>query len=267
MSFESGRKLGITASLIAVIMPVIAVITAVSLILSIITSISSISSGTTPVTFSYFGVTIIALFLVGIISFVGFILFIVAMHSLSQYYNEPGIFKNTLYGFILNIVGVVIAGLVEFITLFVAIGHTSTGVNTGSADPTLPSSIFTIFAVFIAVFILGIVSAWLYKRAFNMLAQKSGASNFGTTGLLILVGTILSIVLVGGIIVWIAWIFALMGFLSLKPKAPETSTFAYSTSTPPSTIPDISQKRYCPYCGTENIPGSLYCQSCGKQLQ
>ena len=59
---------------------------------------------------------------IGVIAFVGFILFVVAMHRLSQYYNEPSIFKNTLYGFIVNIVGAITA-LLFYIALTTTVTH------------------------------------------------------------------------------------------------------------------------------------------------
>jgi uncharacterized membrane protein len=73
-------------------------------------------------------------------------------------------------------------------------------------------------------------------RAFNKLAEKSGDDNFKTAGLLYLLGTVLTIVLIGGLLIWIAWIFAAMGFNSLKPKEPPAPTSAYPTSQTSGTV-------------------------------
>ena len=70
-----------------------------------------------------------------------------------------------------------------------------------------------------------IVNGWLYMRAFNKLKEKSGVDNFGTAGILYLVGSIVPIV------GWIAWIFAAMGFQKLKP-ASTSPTVSYSTQPP-----------------------------------
>ena len=56
----------------------------------------------------------------------------------------------------------------------------------------------------------GIVNGLLYMRAFNKLKEKSGVDNFGTAGLLYLIGVFIPL------ITWIAWIFAAMGFNKLK---------------------------------------------------
>ena len=269
MSLESGRKLGLTASLINVIMPIITVITVVFLIMSIFSSITSIATGpqpTLPSSFlAPFGFIIILIIAVGIVGFVGIILFIVAMHNLAEYYNEPGIFKNTLYGFILNIVGGFVAAAIEIVLLVASIGSISSiGSIPQVSTPSAVAPLFTQFIVgFIAVFVValvfGIVSAVLYMRAFSKLAEKSGVGTFRTVGLLYLIGTVVPI---GGILVWVAWILAAIGFHSLKPSS--TSTFAYST--PQATAPSIAQKRYCPYCGRENRGNAVYCGYCGKQL-
>jgi uncharacterized membrane protein len=187
------------------------------------------------------------------------------MHRLAEYYNEPGIFKNTLYAFILNIVGGFVVAAIEIVLLVASIGSIQSIVSTpqvstpSAFNPLFTQLIVEFIAVFAVALVFGIVSAVLYMRAFNKLAEKSGVGTFRTVGLLYLIGTVVPI---GGILVWVAWILAAIGFHSLKPSS--TSTFAYST--PQATAPSIAQKRYCPYCGRENRANAVYCGFCGKQL-
>jgi uncharacterized membrane protein len=277
MSLQSGRKLGLAASLIQIIIPVIAVIVVVIAIVYMIASIPATLTGPNPTlpnfSFLYLGFVAV-LVLVGIVTFIGIILFIIAMHSLSHYYNEPGIFKNALYGFILNIVGSIVAVVVEFVFVLRSIGSLSPSSTLPAAvtpTPPLPplTSIFAQFVLgFLAVlavgFVLAIISAVLYMRAFNKLAEKSGIDNFRTAGLLYLLGQVLAIVLVGALLVWIGWIFAAMGFNSIKPKEPPPPTLVYTTSQ--TTMPTI-KKIYCPNCGTENDANATYCKYCGRKLQ
>ena len=279
MSFESGRKLGLTASLIAVLMPVIIGIVYVLLIFSSITRSFSgsnpSSSGLSPFPLS----TIILFSLVGAITLAGLILFVISMHRLSQYYNEPSIFKNTLYAFIINIVGTITAIAIEAAligNLTRSITPTNTQTTAVTPIPTVPP-ITNIFVQLIVGFlvlaavalVLGIVSAILYMRAFNKLGEKSRVDTFKTAGLLYLIGAVLTIVGVGILLIWIAWIFAALGFNSLKPS-PTPTTPTYSTVQPPAIQPQLTgltQKRYCTYCGTENNFDAIYCRACGKQLQ
>jgi len=263
MSFESGRKLGLVASLIIVIVPVVIVILYGLLLLSLFGIISSDLTGGSQTFGSLFPTGIItALIIVGIIGLVGIILFLVAMHSLSQYYNEPDIFKNALYGFLVTLIGGVALTVVAFALIFTAIA--SSIVNSTSGFSRAWFFMF-FFGVFVAAFVIEIVSAVLYMRAFNKLGGKSGVQRFNTAGTLYLIGTVLTIMLVGSLILWIAWIFASMGFNSLKPKANENTAFSYATQQAATT--NLTQKKFCPYCGTENTPDSIYCVLCGKKLQ
>ena len=228
ISFESGRKLGLIGSLIEIIMPVAFVITAGLYIWSIISSLLSTSNPTIPSFFSTSLVYLIVFILLGIITFIGIILFIIGMRRLSRYYDEPGIFKNVLYGFILNIVGSVTATVIEFTFLLESlrsINQTSTTPLAATLGPAVStvasfSTELTIgyYAALAIGFALGIISAVLYMRAFNLLGEKSGKGNFKTAALLYLLGTVLTILLIGSLLVWIAWICAATGFNSLKPK-------------------------------------------------
>jgi uncharacterized membrane protein len=233
ISLESGRKLGLTGSLIEIIMPAAIVATVIFFIWSIFATLVETSNPTIP-NFLSISIGFIATFiLLGIITFVGIILFIIGMHRLSQYYSEPSIFKNVLYGFILNIIGSVTATVIEFTFILESIRSVSqTGTTPvvatvesvvspeASVSTTLVLGYYAALAIGL---VLGIISAVLYMRAFNKLAEKSGKDNFRTAGLLYLLGTVLTIVLIGGLLVWIAWIFAATGFNSLKPREPSAT--------------------------------------------
>jgi uncharacterized membrane protein len=87
-------------------------------------------------------------------------------------------------------------------------------------------------AVLAVAFIFAVVSGIFYMRAFNKLSEKSGVDNFKTAGLLYLIGAATAIIGIGALIQWIAWIFAAMGYSSLKPKEPLTSPSTYSVPQP-----------------------------------
>ena len=264
MSFELGRKLGLTASIISVIVPVITVILYGLLFLSLFGIISSALTGKSQ---TFGGLQFPALIetgfiAIGIIGLIGIVLFLVAMNSLSQYYSEPGIFKNALYGFLINIIGVAALIVIVFALIFTTIvspATSSTPVFSGAAFITM------LLGVVVAALVISIASAVFYMRAFNKLGEKSGVHSFNTAGLLYLIGTVLTIVLVGSLLVWIAWIFALSGFSSLKPKTAEPLTVSYSTQPP--LAYGQTQNKFCQYCGAEIPPDSVYCANCGKQLQ
>jgi uncharacterized membrane protein len=281
MSLESGRKLGLTGSLIEIIAPFLMIVTLVAFLLYLFaTAISSISSGLSPATptIPYFAALEIFFILIGIAWFIGYVLFIIAMRYLSQYYNEPAIFRSTFYGFIVNIIAAVAVTIIEIILIFTSIARLSTGTTVpaialATPTPTIPPSVSSFLTQFIigylavlaVAFVLAIVSGIFYMRGFNKLAEKSGVDNFKTAGLLYLIGAATAIIGIGALIQWIAWIFAAMGYRSLKPKEPLTSPSTYTLPQP--TASSIMEKKYCPYCGSENNANAIYCSSCGKQIK
>ena len=247
MAFQSGRNLGLTGSLMIVVLPVLSVLFVIAMLLLRFPA-ASFSSG----------IYILSYAMLGITSFIAYILVVVAMRRLSDYYNEPSIYKNTLYGFVFNIVGAAV-GVVTYLVFIVSlIGRQPVGTTVNASW--VYQFLFGVFGFFIIVFVFGVLSAFFYMRAFNALAEKSKVDNFKTAGLLILIGTVLTIVVIGGLVVWVAWILAALGFYSVKPQEPSPPPYSQAPS------PAFAQRKICPYCGAENIVDATYCMRCGKQL-
>jgi len=161
-----------------------------------------------------------------VLSLVGIILVLIAMKGLADYYNEGGIFNNALYGFLTTIVGGVASVAVLVISVILAL----TTLITDWANPTEWETLFqdftnlsalwtllgSIIAALIVAFIFAVITALFYRKSFNLLAAKSGVNMFSTAGLLLLIGAVLTIILVGFIIIWIAFILLAVGFFSIK---------------------------------------------------
>ena len=268
MSFESGKKLGLIASIFNIIVPPIMVIAVFTLYASVLNSLLTSISGTETATTSSIGflIAVLGIVIVGVVlAVVGYILFLIGMHRLSQYYNEPVIFKNLLKALIIQIIFAVVAVVFVFAFFFIS----SVSISTASTTTTAPSFALSILGVYAVALIISLVvsiyCALLYKRSFDKLAEKSQVDTFKTTGLLYLIGTLLTIVGIGSIIIWIAWIFAAMGYHKMTPTAPATAPFTYSPY--PAQAPLTGQTKRCPNCGAENSPDAIYCQSCGRPLQ
>ena len=257
MSLESGRKFGYYASLINVILPIVSIGVAVALIFSIIaTAATGIANGTVSPGFSAaFGGFIIFIIAIAAVGIASFIMFMYSMYTLSNYYKEPAIFKNVLYAFILSIISTVVILALEFAAIIAAI----TGISqTNTPSTTAVPIILSYVVVIVVALVFGIVNGVLYMRAFNKLKEKSGVDNFGTAGILYLIGIIIPL------IAWIAWIFAAMGFNKLKANTAPPPYVPYSIQPPPS---NTTQTKRCPNCGAENRADALYCSNCGKPLQ
>lgn len=164
-----------------------------------------------------------------ILSLVGIILVLVAMKGLADYYNDRTLFDNALYGFIFGIIGI-IALIAIFISAFAGLGMTAM-MN--------PQQILTSFVVWVivglAVFVIFLIlQAVFYRKAFSTLSSKSGEKMFDTGGLLLLIGAILTIVLIGVIILLIAWILIAVGFFSIKTPAAQLPEAQPPPPPPPS---------------------------------
>jgi len=145
------------------------------------------------------------------LSIVGIILVLIGMNNLSKAYNDESIWKNTLYAVIFGIIGIVASGLTLASLFFGGIfASVSFGAGTGLAGFFAGLIIFLVVA-----FIFYILEAIYIRRAFDSLANKSGVGLFRTGGLLLLIGAVLTIVLVGLFLIFIAWILILAAFFQI----------------------------------------------------
>lgn len=186
----------------------------------------------------------------GVIGLVGFILLIISVSGLSNYYKEPGIFKNFLYGTIAGVVGV-IALAVTTITIILATftdlfydlfpGWNGDWASLGQINPAevnvdiSMSTVGTLLAAaliaLVIMFVFILIVAIFYRRSLNLLRTKSGVGLFGTTGTVLLVGAVLIIIFgLGLILVWIATLLLAIAFFQLQPQQMQTTTTADYTT-------------------------------------
>jgi uncharacterized membrane protein len=171
---------------------------------------------------------------------VGLILVLIAVKGLSDHYKEASIFNNTLYGVILSIVGVVVFVAALFVTA-VSFFTNVLGIELSAAlsDPTAFSNIdWTEAMVFdnlmahvaalvgslVILFIFFVVAAIFYRKSLTTLAEKTGVGLFGTAGLLLLIGAVLTIIAIGFLLIWIALILLTVAFFQIRaePNQPMT---------------------------------------------
>ncbi|MHA2231229.1 MAG: DUF996 domain-containing protein [Candidatus Hodarchaeales archaeon] len=171
----------------------------------------------------------------GILSVVGIILLLIGLKGLSGFYQEEGIFNNALYAMITAIVGVVAAGASLVITAVSVFATIGIDINDPNAWATLGTDIgnyFSDFANFselmtiiggvvialLVIFIAAIISMYFYRKSLNQLSSKSGIGLFGTAGLLMLIGAVLTIVAIGLLLIWIGFIIATVAFFKMKKE-------------------------------------------------
>jgi len=170
----------------------------------------------------------------GVISLIGLILVLIAMYGLADYYKESGIFNNALYGVILIIVGGVIAAVAAVVALLDFFSELGITIGLGNAADwssqiaginwqNVSFDIISRFAVYILLalvilFVFAIAAAVLIRKSLRLLSAKTGVGMFGTVGIIVLVGAVLTIVLVGVFLIWIATLLLAVAFFSVKPQ-------------------------------------------------
>jgi uncharacterized membrane protein len=198
---------------------------------------------------------------VGILSLVGVILLLMALKGFSQSYQDASIYDNALKGFIYYIIAVVlvVVSIALFWASFVSI-VSIIFIGLGLIG------IIGFVVTLILAFVFYIMAAKRLRTTLNSLAQKTGEHSFETAGTLLYWGAILMIVFfIGGILIFIAWIFATIGFFSMKTSGQQPSSYAPPPPPPPPTEGTQAQ-RFCPNCGAAVQQNTAFCPHCGKQL-
>lgn len=172
-----------------------------------------------------------------VIALIGAVLVVVAMYGLANYYKERGIFNNTLLGLILAIVGFAVAAVLVFTVIFATITPLITQLYPGwdgswaslagmtpdtnaisNIDPaTLLPLVGGAIALIVVLWIFAILAAFFVRRSLKQVSLKSSVGLFGTAGLLLLIGAVLTIVLIGVILMWIAFLLIAIAFFQIKP--------------------------------------------------
>jgi uncharacterized membrane protein len=172
-----------------------------------------------------------------LVGLIGLILVLIAIKGLSDHYMDAGIFNNSLYGVITSIIGGVVfvaALLVTALSFLDVIGFDP---YTDWSDPAVFSNIdwsgvitFEIFADYAAaligsvviLFIFAVIAAIFYRKSLTALAQKSGVGLFGTAGLILLIGAVLTIIALGFLLIWIALILLTVAFFQIRTEPTST---------------------------------------------
>lgn len=174
-----------------------------------------------------------------ILLLVGLILTLVGLKGLADYYSEAGIFNNFLYGTIAGIAGVVVAGLAFVFVVFTLLADflqtifpmwdgewaslpgltpdmsaIQSAIGLEDVMPLLTSFL----VILVILFFTAIIVAIFVRKSLNSLSAKTGVGLFGTTGLLLLIGAVLTIIGIGFILIWIAMLVMAIAFFSIKPQ-------------------------------------------------
>ncbi|BAA80544.2 conserved hypothetical protein [Aeropyrum pernix K1] len=159
-----------------------------------------------------------ALVLLGILipflSLIGFVLVLVSLYMLSKQMGEESIFRNAVISVVLSIAGFIVFAFLTGASFFAMAG----ALGSGELTALTAAGIGSLLAGFVILYIAMVASAVFFRRALEALAGRTGVDMFRHAGLAYLVGSITLIVLVGGLILLIAWVLLLVGFIQLRPE-------------------------------------------------
>lgn len=175
-----------------------------------------------------------------VLGIVGIVLLLKAMKELSYYYQDESIYKDAWTGLKYYIVALIAIGVAVGIGIvsFAAAGLFAGATFTLTAG--VIGGIISILSGLVVAFIFYVLAAGHLRKVFNTLSQKSGEHNLETAGTLLWIGSILTIIGVGLILIFISWMFAIVGFFSMKPNEyqPYTAPTNENGYTQPPKSPD-----------------------------
>jgi uncharacterized membrane protein len=195
--------------------------------------------------------------LLGFAAVLGVILALVGLHGLADYYKENRIFNNGLWAFVAIIVGAVVAVaalfyVVVYTNLLSQIiqivyptwdGDWSSLASTPQASAEsidfaalvpLLTPIFEVYALF-CVFL--VAAGFFIWRSLKQVAAKADIGLFGTAGIMLFIGGLLSFVFLGLVLMWIATLMMAIAFFQLKPQPEQTAVAPAVSPQPASTAP------------------------------
>lgn len=169
---------------------------------------------------------------------VGTVLFLVGIHSIASYLNKKEIFLEALKGIVTLAVGTIVISIVLIATIGLSIlgltGSFSISFTIDTEDTeylnVLLNSLYSIGPRILIVVILSAIAFWILmiiyglkmSKVSDMLNESFSNLRFKGASILFKLGGWLSIILVGFILIWIAWLLYTIDFFSLPESQPST---------------------------------------------
>jgi uncharacterized membrane protein len=178
------------------------------------------------------------------VSIIGYIFVIVAVKQISDDLQDKAILRNIVIASATGIVGA-LAGAFVILGSLLAFGRSGVG--------GLLTGLFIVW-----VFL--IVSAIFLRRTYSTMGQRLGVGSFKTAATLYLVGAVLTIVVVGFLVLFIAEIVQAVAYFSIPDQPPMQGAAA-----PPPSMEPQGAIKFCTNCGAKISPSATFCYNCGAK--
>jgi uncharacterized membrane protein len=165
----------------------------------------------------------------GILMLIGLIFVLIALKGYGDFYKDSSIFNNSIYTIVLEIiglvvfVGVIIYGAFEFISslgienIYELNSWTQIDWQNAIDISNILPFVGAIVLGLVILFAFTVIASLFFKKAMNTLTEKTDVKLFHTTGTVFFVGALLTIIFIGFILIWVAFILLLISFYESKP--------------------------------------------------
>jgi uncharacterized membrane protein len=175
-----------------------------------------------------------------ILGLAGFVMVLLAVKQISEAVNDSEIFRNVLMAVILQIVGSAISVFVVIGSFFAFVGSQAMMAPLGSSFDgfggpgilgagAVMAVLGSLLAGLIAMWIILIIAARFLRKGYERIADKTGTRTFRTVARWYYYGAWLMIILVGFVLILIAWILQIKAFFSLPESPPSQPTIQVQT--------------------------------------
>ncbi|AAT44045.1 DUF996 domain-containing protein [Picrophilus oshimae] len=156
-----------------------------------------------------------------IIDIIGLIFILLAVKTISDYYNDQRPFRYMVYSIISAVIIAVVAIILILALVIPANASISTHLNGYQISAAAPvfSAISFLFLLLIIIVVAALIPTVFEYLAFNTIGDLTGIDQFRTGAILLIIGIILTIIVIGAIISLVGIILIAIGFNDLPLRA------------------------------------------------
>jgi len=203
-----------------------------------------------------------------VLAIIGFIMTLIAVKYIADSLQDKTIFKDMIIGVVLSIIGFAVVGVLVGASVYRFAGlRGATTASQVASTPGFGTLIGEIIGALVVGWIVLVVSAYFFRRAYNIVGAKLSVGMFRTAALVYFIGAILTIIVIGLLLILIAQILLIVAFFSIPDTItpsgmPPPPAAGFPTTSGPSVAPTAGTK-FCVKCGASLAQDAMFCPSCG----
>ncbi len=172
---------------------------------------------------------ILGVFTGGYVSLIGFLLVLLAVYGVSDETDRPGIFRNYILAFIMEIIGAIIVIVVVIGTLA---RHTVGGPPGAGLETDIVSIYTRLILWFVILWIFFVIGTYFLRKSYKGIAEALDHDIFSVVGTLYFIGGLLTIVGIGLLLILFAVIIEIVAWATMptiRPSRRRQPAFQYGS--------------------------------------